>query len=91
MVAQTESPFFNGDLISRVYRDIATIYPITRLYTASIPTYPSGLWTFTMGSKKYDPLEVDESKLKDFDTKYYSPRIHKSVFQLPRFVEELLK
>lgn len=91
MVAQTESPFFNGDLISRVYRDIATIYPVARLYTASIPTYPSGLWTFTMGSKKYDPLQVDESKLKDFDTKYYSPRIHKSVFQVPKFVEELLK
>jgi spermidine synthase len=91
MVAQTESPFFNADLIRRVYRDIATIYPIARLYTASIPTYPSGLWTFTMGSKKYDPLQVDESKLKDLDTKYYSPRIHKSIFQLPKFVEELLK
>jgi spermidine synthase len=91
MVAQTESPFFNADLIRRVYRDIAAIYPIARLYTASIPTYPSGLWTFTMGSKKYDPLQVDESKLKDLDTKYYSPRIHKSIFQLPKFVEELLK
>ncbi|UOF91632.1 polyamine aminopropyltransferase [Fodinisporobacter ferrooxydans] len=90
-VAQTESPFLNGDLIRRVYQDISTIYPIARLYTASIPTYPSGLWTFTLGSKKYDPLEVDEAQLKDFETKYYSPRIHKSVFQLPKFVENLLK
>ncbi len=30
------------------------IFPITRLYTANIPTYPSGLWTFTIGSKKHD-------------------------------------
>lgn len=90
-VAQTESPFFNNDLISRVFKDISSIFPITRLYACSIPTYPSGLWTFTMGSKKYDPLQVDESQIPNYETKYYSPRIHKSVFQLPRFVEDLLK
>lgn len=92
MVAQSESPWFNKELITRVYNDIADIYPITRYYTVSIPTYPSGLWSFTMGSKKYDPVQVDESKLFDPPgTKYYSPRIHKSVFNLPKFVEELLK
>ena len=91
MVAQTESPWFNADLIKRVFKDIKAIYPVTRLYTVSIPTYPSGLWSFTIGSKKHDPLEVSEAQLKDFDTKYYSPRIHKSVFQLPKFVEDLTK
>jgi spermidine synthase len=92
MVAQTESPWFNQELIRRVYKDIAAIFPVTRLYTVSIPTYPSGLWSFTMGSKKYDPLHVDEAKLFDPpNTKYYSPSIHKSIFRLPKFVEELLK
>ncbi len=91
LVAQTESPFYNDDLISRVFKDISSIYPITRLYTASIPTYPSGLWTFTMGSKKYDPLKVDESKIPNYETKYYTPKLHKAVFQVPRFVENLLK
>ena len=91
MVAQTESPWFNADLIKRVFKVIKAIYPVTRLYTVSIPTYPSGLWSFTMGSKKYDPLAVSEEQLKDFDTKYYSPSIHKSVFQLPKFVEALVK
>lgn len=91
MVAQTESPFFNAGLITRVNKDISEIFPITRLYLAAIPTYPSGLWSFTMGSKKYDPLEVDETKIPEYPTKYYSPRIHKSVFALPKFVEDLLK
>lgn len=91
LVAQTESPFYNDDLITRVFKDISSIYPITRLYTASIPTYPSGLWTFTMGSKKYDPLTVDESKIPNYETKYYTPNLHKAVFQVPRFVENLLK
>jgi len=51
-VAQTESPFFNKELIRRVFGDIKTIFPIARLYTGVIPTYPGGLWSFTMGSKK---------------------------------------
>lgn len=91
LVAQTESPWFNSELISRVFKDIKSIFPITRLYTVSIPTYPSGLWSFTMGSKKYDPLEVNENGIKDLPTKYYSAKIHKSVFQLPKFVEDLVK
>ncbi len=91
MVAQTESPFFNPDLISRVFKDISSVFPITKLYLANIPTYPSGLWSFTLGSKQYDPELVDENSLPEIETKYYTPRIHKSVFRLPRFVENLLK
>jgi len=90
-VAQTESPFFNAELIRSVYASIKQIFPVTRLYLASIPTYPSGLWSFTIGSKRYDPLEVDEEKILEIDTKYYSPEIHKSVFKLPRFVKNLLE
>lgn len=90
-VAQTESPFLNRDLILRLYRDISGIFPITRLFLANVPTYPGGLWSFTMGSKKHDPLEVDEKRLPDMKTKYYSPAIHKTCFVLPPFVQELLK
>jgi spermidine synthase len=90
-VAQTESPFFNAELIRSVYASIKQIFPVTRLYLASIPTYPSGLWSFTLGSKRYDPLEVEEEKILEIDTKYYSPEIHKSVFKLPRFVKNLLE
>jgi spermidine synthase len=91
MVAQTESPFFNNDLISRVYKDISSVFPLTKLYLANIPTYPSGLWSFTMGSKRWDPEKINELKLPDLDTKYYCPEIHKSVFKLPKFVQDLLK
>ncbi|MDA8440752.1 MAG: polyamine aminopropyltransferase [Peptococcaceae bacterium] len=91
MVAQTESPFFNADLISRVFKDINSIFPITKLYLANIPTYPSGLWSFTLGSKQYDPELADETNFPQLETKYYSPDIHKSVFKLPRFVRNLVK
>jgi spermidine synthase len=90
-VAQTDNPWFKADLIQKVNRDVREIFPITRVYAANIPTYPSGLWTFTLGSKKYDPLTVDESQIEDLDTKYYSPRLHKAAFVLPKFVEKLIQ
>lgn len=90
-VAQTDNPWFKADLIQQVNRDVKEIFPIVRVYGANIPTYPSGLWTFTMGSKKYDPLEVDEKQIPEIDTKYYTSRLHKAAFVLPKFVEDLVK
>jgi len=90
-VAQTDNPWFKADLIRSVNRDVREIFPIVRVYGANIPTYPSGLWTFTMGSKKYDPLTVDEKSIADIDTKYYSSKLHKAAFVLPKFVENILK
>jgi spermidine synthase len=90
MAAQTESPWYNNDLISRVTRDIASVFPIMRLYYGSIPTYPSGMWTWTIGSKKYDPLDIDETKIPNYETKYYTPQLHKTVFQLPKFMTDLV-
>ncbi|MFR9711363.1 polyamine aminopropyltransferase [Paenibacillus sp. MB22_1] len=90
-VAQTDNPWFKADLIQKVNKDVKEIFPIVRVYGANIPTYPSGLWTFTMGSKVYDPLQVDETKIPELDTKYYTPRLHKAAFVLPKFVEDLVK
>ncbi|MFI8623150.1 spermidine synthase [Bacillus altitudinis] len=90
-VAQTDNPWFTPELITNVQRDVKEIFPITKLYTANIPTYPSGLWTFTIGSKKYDPLAVEDSRFFDIDTKYYTKELHKAAFVLPKFVSDLIK
>jgi spermidine synthase len=87
-VAQTESPFFNSDLIRNAYARVGRVFPLAKLYLASIPTYPSGLWSFTVGSKCYDP---EESKEKKVQTKYYNQQIHRGAFCLPNFVGELLE
>lgn len=90
-VAQTDNPWFKVDLIREVQRDVKEIFPIVKLYTANVPTYPSGLWTFTIGSKKHDPLAVETSRFHDIETKYYTKDLHKAAFVLPRFVEDLTK
>jgi spermidine synthase len=89
-VAQTESPWVNEDLIKRIFGDVKSIFPITKLYLANVPTYPTGLWSFTMGSKKYDPLAIDKTKIPNTNTKYYTPDIHFNAFNLPPFVEKVI-
>jgi spermidine synthase len=42
-----------------------------------------------MGSKKYDPEEVDINSIPRIDTKYYTPEIHKAAFVLPKFVKDI--
>ena len=90
-VAQTDNPWFTPELITNVQRDVREIFPITRLYIANIPTYPSGMWTFTIGSKKHDPLEVSEDRFHEIETKYYTKELHKAAFVLPKFVGDLIK
>jgi spermidine synthase len=89
-VAQTESPFFHPDLIRDTFKTVSGIFPVTKLYLASIPTYPSGLWSFTIGSKRHDPARVEPREVP-FQTRYYTPALHKGAFALPKFVEELVR
>lgn len=88
-VAQSDNPWFTPDLIKQVQSDVREIFPITKLYLANIPTYPSGLWSFTIGSKKYNPLEVPAERFHDIETKYYTPELHNAAFVLPKFVKDL--
>lgn len=89
-VAQTESPLFNARLIRRIQRDLAEIFPIARLYLTTVPTYPGGIWSFSMGSKEYDPLEVDWKKLPQLATRFYTPAVHQAAFALPPFIQDIL-
>ncbi len=90
LVAQSESPFFNDDLITQVYAAMSQWFPIVKLYLAGIPTYPSGSWSFMMGSKKHGPFDVKVNEIPKISTRYYTPELHKAAFALPRFVEDLL-
>lgn len=96
MVNQQESPFYPVDAIAmqRAHKRIVDSFPISRVYQAHIPTYPSGHWLFGFASKKYHPTE-------DFDasawmklglkTRYYNPKIHIGAFALPNYVKTLLE
>ncbi len=89
-VQQTESPFYHQPLISRIHKDIADFFPVTKMYLANIPLYPGGLHSFTLGSKKYDPTTATLPAQLPFTTRYYNQDLHRSCFALPNFVRKLI-
>ncbi len=94
-VTQSESPFYSLDIIKDILDNLKESFPIVRLYTANIPTYPAGYWSFTIGSKVYDPLKVSPENIleniKNLDLKYYNEDIHFASFSLPNYVKKALK
>lgn len=96
MVNQHESPFYEEDAIAmqRAHKRIVEMFPISRVYQAHIPTYPSGHWLFGFASKKYHPTKDLNSvrwNMLALATKYYTTRVHAGSFYLPAYVEEMLR
>ena len=96
MVNQHESPFYESDATAcmRAHKRIVESFPISRVYQAHIPTYPSGHWLFGFASKKYHPvhdLDVERWMERELETKYYTPKLHEGAFCLPAYVEKLLR
>ena len=96
MVNQHESPFYQEDAIAmqRAHKRIVESFPISRVYQAHIPTYPSGHWLFGFASKQYHPIKDFQKtrwKANGIKTKYYNTGIHIGAFALPNYVEELLR
>lgn len=91
MVNQHESPFYEVDAIAmqRAHKRIVESFPISRVYQAHIPTYPSGHWLFGFASKKYNPimdLRADWWNKLSIKTDYYNTNLHKGSFYLPNYV-----
>lgn len=96
MVNQHESPFYEEDAIAmqRAHKRIVQSFPISRVYQAHIPTYPSGHWLFGFASKKYHPirdLNIPRWKSLELKTRYYNSHLHIGAFALPNYVEEMLR
>ncbi|NLL07140.1 MAG: polyamine aminopropyltransferase [Clostridiaceae bacterium] len=90
MACQSQSPIFNKDILKNTYGILNELYPIVRPYTAVVPSYPGGMWSFTLASLKNDPLKADTSKLKP-NTKYINEEIFQSCFKLSNMFKESLK
>ncbi|OCA88907.1 spermidine synthase [Bacillus wudalianchiensis] len=85
MVCQSESPIFYKETMQNTYESLNKLFPNVRQYTAVVPTYPGGLWSFTLASKKYEAFiqpNYEET------TKYFNKAILQASFALPQFMLE---
>ena len=96
MAAQSSSPLFMAEELQRQATNMKAAFPIVRTYLGCVPTYPGALWSYTIGSKRYDPLAVTPEAIAarlsggGMRPRYYSPDAHRAAFALPGFVADIL-
>ncbi len=90
--AETEDPFYDKGWVAIAYNRISSVFPVAKMYTSFMTTYPSGMWTYTLGSKIMDPVDdFDANRVYEFNAplRYYNAEIHTASFALPTFLREL--
>ena len=96
LINQHESPFYEAHQksVRDAHRHIVQEFPVSTVYQAHIPSYPSGHWLFGFASKKYHPIgNLDEARWNKLriNTKYYNTALHRGAFALPNYVLDILK
>ncbi len=94
-VLQTESPLFMADVFKKSVTDLRQVFGPAGAtpYLAVIPSYPGGLWSFTVCSEiaaalTSAPREISPN-LKG-NLRYYNNEVHRAAFALPEFVRGLM-
>ena len=91
-VFQTESPFYSTEVLAQVQERMRTLFRHVAPYLAHIPTYPSGLWSFTFASDAIDPLNAALQRNPAFlaELKYLTPELLRAAFVLPAYLRRRL-
>ena len=92
VVSQGESPYYNADLQESLLKILGDLFPVVSIYNYTNLTYPGGNWSFTFGSKKKHPLDVDEARVQEqgLEMQYYNVEMHRAAFALPSFMKRNL-
>lgn len=99
LVTQSESPRFNTTVFCELYDCYRKIFGNDKVhcYLAFIPTYNSGMWSFSYSSKgNIHPLqsfheEKYQKLISNNALQYYNKEVHQAAFALPNFVRNMLK
>ena len=96
LVNQHESTFYDeyAEIMKRAHSRIKSFFPISLVYQAHIPTYPSGHWLFGFASKRFHPVadqHADWWLAQGLKTKYYNQYVHSGCFALPNNVRDVLR
>ncbi len=92
--ATQAGPYWNSlDILQRCYSKLRKHFRIVRWYSAPIPTYPTGSWSFFAASDTVDPLSVvniDRQTHIVSLCQYYTKEHQSSAFVMPAFVKKAL-
>jgi spermidine synthase len=84
--SQTGSPFLFPEHIKNAYFNMKSVFKYVYVYVATVPTYPSSIWSFTFASD----TEIKRRREIDIKTSYYNEKMH-DCNVIPQFVIDMLK
>ncbi len=98
MVTQSESPRFNQQAFVQLTHCLQDIFGEANIYTylAFIQTYPTGMWSFTYGTKNgtHPVRSLNSATASRFaithNLQYYNSEVHTAAFALPTFIKAML-
>jgi spermidine synthase len=91
MVTHSEGAYFYTNVVLRIFSAVKVNFRIARLARTYVPSFRDE-WTFSIGSKVYDPLEADidkEIERRGIRTRFYNALIHKAAFAMGSSMEEI--
>ncbi len=94
VVAQGESPVYAAEQQQSLLKIMGNLFPLVSMYNYNNMTYPGGLWSFAIASKKHHPVSaLDATKVANSGIQFswYSPAIHQASFALPQFMLDNLQ
>jgi spermidine synthase len=88
MVCQSQSPIMHRNITKQTYNRLDSIFPKTKLYYTTVPTYPGGFWSFTLATKKYHNINTNNIKSNTF---FVNSEVLSSSFNLPNIIKKIIK
>jgi len=93
-VTQSQSPFAQQDYFKSIYFNAD--FRFKKVYLGFVPTYPHGLWSYLIASDRRDitlNLDVIRERYMErrIETIYYTPEVHISAFNLPKWILNLIR
>ena len=91
VVSQCENPFLEIETQGSLLEIKSKFFDKTYIYNYSNVTYPSGLWSFSVGTLgDIDPRKALRTDAFQESLKYYNSDLHRACFCLPQFQQKFL-
>jgi len=90
-ITQSGSVYLFTDEVLEAYKNMKKAFDKVYYFTFPVIGYASP-WSFLVGVKgDIDFMKVDLDRAKTLDLEYYDPERHETLFQMPKYVRDLLE
>lgn len=91
---QSESPWYEPDLLRRIQANVGSAFSHSRAYMGPVPTYPRGLWSWTMASENPENLRnpsLEKFSVFEESLSFLTKSQLSNLFDIPPFFKKKLK